>query len=65
MSTTQGATVAQARAALRQYKDVMEAAEKIFEGHFDHIVEDESVPQEDISRATKGTSRMIVCAFDT
>ncbi|ESK95974.1 ubiquitin conjugating enzyme family protein [Moniliophthora roreri MCA 2997] len=36
-----GATTAQARAALRQYKDVMQAAEKIFEGKFDDIDEDE------------------------
>ncbi|KAH9045491.1 hypothetical protein EDB85DRAFT_1906919 [Lactarius pseudohatsudake] len=32
-----GATVAQARAALRRYNDVMEAAERIFGGAFDDI----------------------------
>ncbi|OCH94539.1 ubiquitin conjugating enzyme family protein [Obba rivulosa] len=36
-----GATAAQARAALEQYKDVMQAAEQIFDGKFDHIVDDE------------------------
>ncbi|KAF8165369.1 hypothetical protein B0H34DRAFT_780271 [Crassisporium funariophilum] len=32
-----GATYAQASAALNQYKDVMQAAERFFEGKFDHI----------------------------
>ncbi|KAI0650839.1 ubiquitin conjugating enzyme family protein [Trametes meyenii] len=36
-----GATVAQARAALKQHKDVMEAAERIFDGSFDHLVDDD------------------------
>ncbi|KAI0371531.1 ubiquitin conjugating enzyme family protein [Pilatotrama ljubarskyi] len=36
-----GATVAQARAALKQHKDVMEAAERIFDGSFDHIVDED------------------------
>ncbi|KAF8913873.1 hypothetical protein CPB84DRAFT_1669268 [Gymnopilus junonius] len=35
-----GATPAQARAALKQYKDVMQAAECFFEGKFDHIKEE-------------------------
>ncbi|KAG6919415.1 hypothetical protein DXG01_006298 [Tephrocybe rancida] len=38
-----GATVAQARAALRQYKDVMQAAERIFEGAFDNVNDDDDV----------------------
>ncbi|GLB33783.1 putative ubiquitin-conjugating enzyme family protein [Lyophyllum shimeji] len=38
-----GATPAQARAALRQYRDVMQAAERFFEGAFDHIKDDEDV----------------------
>ncbi|KAK0468344.1 uncharacterized protein EV420DRAFT_1503974 [Desarmillaria tabescens] len=38
-----GATHAQARAALRKYKDVMEAAERIFEGNFDDATEDDDV----------------------
>ena len=43
----QGATVAQARAALKQYKDVMQAAERFFEGKFDHIKdEDVEMPAE-------------------
>ncbi|KIY49167.1 hypothetical protein FISHEDRAFT_65234 [Fistulina hepatica ATCC 64428] len=36
-----GATLAQARAALHQYKDVMEAAEKILEGKFDNVADDD------------------------
>ncbi|TFK93617.1 ubiquitin conjugating enzyme family protein [Polyporus arcularius HHB13444] len=36
-----GATVAQARAALKQHKDVMQAAERIFDGAFDHVVDDD------------------------
>ncbi|KAF4619548.1 hypothetical protein D9613_005238 [Agrocybe pediades] len=36
-----GATMAQARAALKQYKDVMQAAERFFEGKFDHIKDDD------------------------
>ncbi|RPD67361.1 ubiquitin conjugating enzyme family protein [Lentinus tigrinus ALCF2SS1-7] len=36
-----GATVAQARAALKQYKDVMQAAERIFDGAFDNVVDDD------------------------
>ncbi|KAJ3556879.1 hypothetical protein NM688_g1784 [Phlebia brevispora] len=35
-----GATAAQARAALRQYKDVMQAAERIFDGAFDDVVDE-------------------------
>lgn len=41
MQIGQGATVAQARAALKQYKDVMQAAERIFDGHFDNVVDDD------------------------
>jgi len=36
-----GATPTQARAALRQYKDVMQAAEQFLEGKFDHITDDD------------------------
>ncbi|OSX59536.1 hypothetical protein POSPLADRAFT_1067248 [Postia placenta MAD-698-R-SB12] len=36
-----GATVAQARAALNKYKDVMQAAERIFDGSFDHVLDDD------------------------
>lgn len=48
-----GATAAQARAALRQYKDVMQAAERYFEGKFDHIKEgDEDFVMLDDGEAT-------------
>jgi hypothetical protein len=36
-----GATAAQARAALKRYKDVMQAAERIFDGQFDDVRDDE------------------------
>lgn len=36
-----GATRAQARAALKQHHDVMEAAESIFEGKFDNVKDDD------------------------
>ncbi|KAF8076356.1 hypothetical protein FPV67DRAFT_412956 [Lyophyllum atratum] len=39
-----GATPAQARAAFRQYGDVMQAAERFFEGAFDHIKDDDDEP---------------------
>ncbi|KAF8486525.1 hypothetical protein JB92DRAFT_3024154 [Gautieria morchelliformis] len=57
-----GATAAQARAALRQYKDVMQAAEKIFEGKFDDVVDDGVPAQPDVSQdALDGSkvSRMV------
>ncbi|GAW05297.1 hypothetical protein F5879DRAFT_930677 [Lentinula edodes] len=37
-----GATAAQARAALNKYKDVMQAAEKFFEGEFENVAGDDS-----------------------
>ncbi|THV08584.1 hypothetical protein K435DRAFT_740799 [Dendrothele bispora CBS 962.96] len=43
-----GATRSQARAALRQYKDVMQAAERIFEGKFDDIEDVEDMDTEAI-----------------
>lgn len=36
-----GATAAQARAALKKYKDVMRAAERIFEGEFEDLMDDD------------------------
>ncbi|KAF6762638.1 ubiquitin conjugating enzyme family protein [Ephemerocybe angulata] len=36
-----GASRAQARAALKQYKDVMEAAERFFDGAFDNVKDDD------------------------
>ena len=57
----QGATVAQARAALKKYKDVMEAAERIFDGAFDDVVDE---PEEKAASSSKADSsrkaRMIV-----
>ncbi|RDB22602.1 Baculoviral IAP repeat-containing protein 6 [Hypsizygus marmoreus] len=47
-----GATPAQARAALRQYNDVMQAAERFFEGKFDHI-RDEDEPMASSSEAKR------------
>lgn len=38
-----GATPAQARAALKKHKDVMQAAERIFDGQFDDMQEDEEM----------------------
>jgi hypothetical protein len=34
-----GATRAQARAALQKYKDVMQAAERFFEGEFENVTD--------------------------
>jgi hypothetical protein len=55
----QGATAAQARAALQQYKDVMQAAEQFFEGKFDHI-KDDDVEMSSITSETKAV-RPAVC----
>lgn len=38
-----GATPAQAQAAIRQCKDVMQAAELFFEGKFDHVKDEDDV----------------------
>ncbi|KAF7301634.1 Baculoviral IAP repeat-containing protein 6 [Mycena indigotica] len=50
--TEMGATIAQAKAALAKYKDVMQAAERIFDGQFDDVVEDDDgdVPMPSVSR---------------
>ncbi|KAF7355299.1 Baculoviral IAP repeat-containing protein 6 [Mycena sanguinolenta] len=59
--TDMGATVAQAKAALAQYKDVMQAAERFFEGAFDHVKdEDGDVPMASVSKpaVAKRTIRM-------
>ncbi|KAF9451700.1 hypothetical protein P691DRAFT_327967 [Macrolepiota fuliginosa MF-IS2] len=44
-----GATRTQARAALKQHKDVMEAAESIFEGKFDNVGEDDEDVEMEVS----------------
>ncbi|KAF9259490.1 hypothetical protein L218DRAFT_908179 [Marasmius fiardii PR-910] len=54
-----GATPAQARVALRQYKDVMQAAERIFEGKFDDVVEErteETFMEVEPAKATRMTT---------
>ena len=63
----QGATPAQARAALRRYSDVMEAAERIFDGAFDHITDDAATtsassasPIREHERC-RATTRLVVC----
>jgi len=52
---SQGASVAQARAALKQHKDVMLAAERFLEGKFDHIQDDDGDVQ--MEEATKTSSK--------
>ncbi|KAK2466191.1 hypothetical protein APHAL10511_001833 [Amanita phalloides] len=47
-----GASVAQARAALKQYKDVMLAAERFLEGKFDHIQDEDGDVQMEEAKAT-------------
>ncbi|GJE87521.1 ubiquitin conjugating enzyme family protein [Phanerochaete sordida] len=52
-----GATPAQARAALKKYNDVMQAAERIFDGAFDHITDDsEDVEMKSVSERAPSTS---------
>ncbi|KAJ7744459.1 ubiquitin conjugating enzyme family protein [Mycena maculata] len=56
--TDMGATVAQAKAALAKYKDVEQAAERFFEGAFDHIKDEDG----DVNMAPaveKRTIRMV------
>lgn len=49
-----GATVPQARAALHKYKDVMQAAERIFDGEFAHIHDEDGS-----ARMQPGTSSIL------
>ena len=46
--------MAQARAALKKYPDVMEAASQIFEGKFAHVIDDDGDASMD--DATAGSS---------
>ena len=65
-SLSQGATLAQARAALRRYSDVMEAAERIFAGAFDDIADEPaatSMPSADPIKERRVTMRLVVCVF--
>ncbi|KAF8627164.1 hypothetical protein AX15_004484 [Amanita polypyramis BW_CC] len=53
-----GASAAQAKAALRQYKDVMLAAERFLEGKFDHIQdEDDDIDIEEVRTSNKKKPR--------
>ncbi|TFK28765.1 ubiquitin conjugating enzyme family protein [Coprinopsis marcescibilis] len=52
-----GATLAQAKAALKQYKDVMEAAEAIFEGRFDNAKDDDGDVDMESSKPIKAVKR--------
>lgn len=56
----QGATAAQARAALKRYKDVMQAAERIFDGAFDDIVDDEDVQMAEARSSRVASSGLAV-----
>ncbi len=58
-----GATAAQARAALKQYKDVMQAAERIFDGAFDDILDETDMRPENAIADKK--ARMIVGTLAT
>ncbi|KDQ64475.1 hypothetical protein JAAARDRAFT_28107 [Jaapia argillacea MUCL 33604] len=51
-----GATTAQARAALKQYRDVMQAAERIFEGKFDHVMDEDPQEADPVARLQQTTS---------
>jgi hypothetical protein len=56
--SSQGASVAQARAALKQHKDVMLAAERFLEGKFDHIQDDDGdVQMEEASTKTSSKKK--------
>lgn len=60
----QGATAAQARAALRKSKDVMQAAEAIFSGEYDNVADDDvgdARMEEPSSSSKKKIVRPIVC----
>ena len=57
---------AQARAALRKYKDVMQAAERIFEGEFEDVMDDaEESSAVGRSVAVESRPRMIVSVVIT
>jgi hypothetical protein len=60
----QGATVAQARAALKRCSDVMEAAERIFDGAFDNIPDEPAatmMQSADPIKERRATTRLVVC----
>ncbi|KAL1660626.1 hypothetical protein GGF50DRAFT_106202 [Schizophyllum commune] len=53
-----GATTAQARAALRRYKDVMEAAEKFFEGEFADVKDEDGDSPMAATSSSKASKRL-------
>lgn len=61
--------MAQARAALKRYSDVMEAAERIFDGAFDNIPDEPaatSMQSADSIRERercRTSTRLVVCTF--
>ena len=60
----QGATPAQARAALKKYKDLMQAAEKFFDGEFADVMDDDAAEPDGPSRGAiraDSSRRMMVC----
>ena len=53
--------MSQARAALKQYKDVMQAAERIFDGAFDDVVDEpEDKPSSTAKADSSRKTRMLV-----
>jgi hypothetical protein len=64
LSYCQGATISQARAALKDNKDVMQAAEKIFEGKYDHVQdEDEDLHMDAVSITDRPDPRRLAVRF--
>ena len=63
----QGASAAQARAALKRHKDVMEAAERIFEGFFDDVCDENCDVRGplDVSAHEQQAVRMVVCTSES
>ena len=61
--------MAQARAALRRYNDVMEAAERIFGGAFDDVHDESSEPSAPSAGPSENrerwpvTTRLVVCVL--
>jgi hypothetical protein len=56
--------VPQARAALKRYKDVMQAAERIFDGQFDDVGdEDADMDETATARDLPPTARIAVRVF--
>lgn len=56
-----GASRAQACAALHKYKDVMQAAERFFDGEFENVSEDTLCPSP-VASTSKPARKLQVCA---